>query len=180
MRRVIAGLTGDQRAQADTAISANLASLATLRSANTIMVYLPLDDEIDLRLLMDGWIREGRTVCVPLVNWDQKRMQPGMLSSLSESTLTAGPHGIREPRDPHPLPASMIEVVIVPGLAFDATGARLGRGGGFYDRFLDTVTTAVTLGVALQEQILHTVPCEKHDRHMAAVITPQGVLTGPP
>lgn len=90
--------------------------------------------------------------------------------------LTTGRFGIREPD-----PDAAVQVlpdegdtILVPGLAFDRRGGRLGRGGGFYDRFLERWPNAFRVGVAFSSQLIESVPCEAHDVRVDAVVTEDG------
>ena len=93
----------------------------------------------------------------------------------SPTQLLTGTHGILEPQGHTPAPPP--DLILVPGLAFDPTGARLGRNRGYYDRFL-AKTPAKTLGLAFAFQILPHVPMEPHDIHLRAILTETG-LTAP-
>ena len=73
-------------------------------------------------------------------------------------------------------PAPSPDLVIVPGLAFDPTGARLGRGKGYYDRWLGANPAVKTLGVCFSCQILEKLPAEPHDAHVDAILTEQGFI----
>lgn len=81
-----------------------------------------------------------------------------------------GHYGIREPIDPVFLPLEAIDVMIIPGVAFDARGNRLGRGGGYYDRLL-AAFDGFTAGVAFAFQLVPCVPTEPHDRSVQVVVT---------
>jgi 5-formyltetrahydrofolate cyclo-ligase len=71
----------------------------------------------------------------------------------------------------------LIDVVLVPGLAFDTCGGRLGRGGGFYDRFLALVRPPLSIGVAFDEQMVDHLALESHDCLLTAIATPTGLVT---
>ncbi len=94
-------------------------------------------------------------------------------------------HGLRQPAGVEPEPIELIDLLIVPALAFDRQCNRLGRGGGFYDRFLARPELkAITVGVAFAEQIVETLPIHPNDRPVDLVVTdkeilyPQGRQTG--
>ena len=163
--------------EASAAISTCVGSIASVASSTTIMSFLPLADEVDLLSLMQYWIEEDKTLCVPIVDWESNTMQAGLLTSTDSDSLKKTRHGLREPKARVILPADAIEVVLVPGLAFDASGGRLGRGGGFYDRFLSLVRPPIAIGVAFQEQLIDQVALEPHDYHLTAIATPTGVVT---
>ena len=181
MRRVcrtaVLSMDANGRVKAEDSINACLAAMAVFQTAAVILAYLPLPDEVDLRPSMQRWMNEGRQVCVPCVDWETSIMGCSSLASLAEQALQPDRHGLRVPRDPQPVSCEAIDVVIVPGVAFDAAGGRLGRGGGFYDRFLAEVA-AVAIGVALPGHLVDEVPREDHDRLVSAVATADGLLTG--
>jgi 5-formyltetrahydrofolate cyclo-ligase len=94
------------------------------------------------------------------------------VESFGPDDLAAGPRGVREPRRRRPVEAADLDVVVVPGVAFDGAGARLGRGAGFYDRFLHALPARVwRVGVAFDLQILERVPTEGHDARLDLVVT---------
>src|SRR5258706_13610369 len=99
------------------------------------MLFLSSPVEIDTAsLALKSW-QAGKTVVVPKVSWDQRRMLPVEITSLQTGLTTTGP-GVREPVGGKPVPVDLIDLVIVPGLGFTETGHRIGRGMGFYDRLL--------------------------------------------
>ena len=101
--------------------------------AEIIMVFLPLPGEIDTTsLCLKAW-QDRKRVLAPRVSWEQRRMIPVEIRSLTHD-LTVTDLGLREPAAGTPIPPSLIDLVIVPGLGFDAYGNRLGRGRGFYER----------------------------------------------
>jgi 5-formyltetrahydrofolate cyclo-ligase len=169
--KVIGGMSEVAKREASEAICKRLASIASVSFADTIFAYLALADEVDLSPIMKTWIDESRTVGVPLVSWENKTMKAGLLHSLDDKTLEVTRYGLREPSHRHPIPADCIDAILVPGLAFDASGGRLGRGGGFYDRYLDTSRPPIVIGVAFDEQIQGEVPLEPHDERMTVVVT---------
>ena len=144
--------------------------------ADTIFAYLSLDDEVNLSPLLSTWIDESRAVGVPLVSWENKTMRAGLLTSLDESTLQETRHGLREPIHRHPIPSDYIDVALVPGVGFDASGGRLGRGGGFYDRYLESSRSPIVIGVAFDEQILDAVALDSNDQKMTVIVTPTRTL----
>jgi 5-formyltetrahydrofolate cyclo-ligase len=172
----VRAMSSSEKQDASLSICSQLSSIASIEQADSIFTFLPLVDEVDLLSLIELWIDESRTVCVPLMNWEAKTMRPGLLTSLAQDSLVETRHGILEPKAKHPLPSDCIDVVLVPGVGFDPTGGRLGRGGGFYDRFLANTRPPIVIGVCFEEQIVEAVPREPHDQCMSAVVTPTNVL----
>jgi len=172
----VASMNPDKKKSASQAICAQLSTIASIVHADSIFTYLPLQDEVDLRQIIELWIDESRTVCVPLIHWEEKTMRGGLLTSLDDDALLETRHGIKEPRARHPLQADCIDVILVPGVGFDQGGGRLGRGGGFYDRFLAHARPPIVIGVCFDEQLVDAVPRESHDQRMTIVVTPTNVL----
>ena len=162
-------LSVDVRAAAAASICARLVELDAWKRAQVVLLYDALPGEVDLSMLVDAAGR--RTVALPVV---VGRGQPLLLREWGN--FSRGPFGIREPdaRSPTVDPAS-VDLVVVPGLAFDRRGGRLGQGGGFYDRTLRGMT-AVRLAVAYSPQVLPEVPMAAHDVRMHGVVTERGVV----
>ena len=126
----------------------------------TIMAYWPLPDEVDIRPLLAHLVAEGRTVLLPKV-LDDERMELRRYSS--EADLAEGAFHIMEPVGEPYTDYDKIDVVLVPGMAFDAAGHRLGRGRGYYDRFLSAHSHLYKIGVCFPFQRVAEVPTEEHD-----------------
>lgn len=144
--------------------------------ATTLMLYLPLGGEVDTRpIALRAW-QDGKEVTVPLVSHEQKHMIPVTLRSFEEP-MNLDHFGVRSPRTGEPMPISMIDLVLVPGLGFDRGGRRLGRGAGFFDRFLARPEfSGVVCGLAFEEQIVDELPADIHDVSMHMIVTDQRVL----
>lgn len=143
--------------------------------AEIIMVFLSLPTEIDTTgLVLRAW-QDHKRVLAPRISWEQRRMMPTEIRSLT-SDLVETSMGLREPVSGPPIPISLIDIVIVPGLAFDTSGDRLGRGRGFYDRFLaHPEFNGVTCGFAFEDQVLKEVPAEALDRPVSMLVTDKRV-----
>ena len=118
----------------------------------------------------------GKTVIVPKVSWDQRRMLPVEITSLNTANMMTSGNGVREPIAGVPVPVGEIDLVIVPGLGFTASGFRIGRGMGFYDRFLAQEDfLGVSCGLAFEEQIVSNLPILDHDIPLSMLATDQGI-----
>src|SRR5258706_3935116 len=139
------------------------------------MLFLSSPVEIDTAsLALKSW-QAGKTVVVPKVSWDQRRMLPVEITSLHTDMTTTGP-GVREPMSGNPIPTNMIDLVIVPGLGFTETGYRIGRGMGFYDRFLaQPEFIGVSCGLSFDEQIVPELPVLDHDIPLSMLVTDRGI-----
>ncbi len=176
LRQILGSMSTQDRQEASQAICVHLSSVPSIATADTILAYLPLAEEVDLTSLLTAWIEESRTVCVPIVTWENKTMHAGLLPTLDRESLIEGKHRLREPRDSLPVSADTIDVMLVPGLGFDRDGGRLGRGGGYYDRYLNDHRSPIVIGVAFDCQMMKSIESEEHDQLMTAVVTPTGVI----
>ena len=142
-------------------------SLADLRVAG----YYPLRDEFDCRPLIQTLRLAGCPIGLPRI---AGRTQPLAFHAWSPGTrLVSGTYGLREPASD--APAFTPDVILVPLLAFDARGERLGYGGGYYDRTLAAHPAALAIGVAFDEQEMDRLPSQAHDRPLDGVLTPSGL-----
>lgn len=173
------GLRAEQRKIASAAACAKAQMLLESRAIHSFMVYIAFRSELDLSGLIEwGW-QTGRDVIVPKCIAVDRSMILYYLRSWDE--LTAGAYGIMEP-NPEVAPTvekgAAPEVIIVPGLAFDRNGGRLGYGGGYYDRFAEQMQGSAAgndrplwLGASFEEQLIDEVPLERHDLVMDGLIT---------
>ena len=138
-----------------------------MQSAQTVLLYCSLPDEVDTRLVLSRLVRMGKHVLLPAV---VDGMQMELRSYGSEAALREGAYHIWEPVGERFLDYGRIDVAVVPGMAFDADGHRLGRGKGYYDRFLPLCSRAWRIGLCFDFQLLPHVPADGHDVCMDEVI----------
>ena len=143
--------------------------------AEVVMLFLAAASEVEsTHLALRAW-SDGKRLLAPRVSWDQRRMLPLEVTSLT-SGLEEGTMGMREPIEGLPVPVSEIDLVVVPGLGFDAQGHRLGRGRGFYDRFLSHPDfRGVSCGLALESQLVKALPVGPHDVRVDMLVTDRTV-----
>ena len=155
-----AAINEAQRQLASRQMCERIFSFLSARSERSIGVYLARPPEISLDILIGELLREGIEIAAPRVDLAREEMSFWRLESLEETEI--GPWNVRQP----PALQKMKEVplVIVPGLAFDRFGARLGSGGGWYDRTL--TASQIVIGAAFDCQIVPRVPTESHDRRV--------------
>ena len=156
------------------AACAMIAASPEFAAARCIMLYLSTPTEVDTApLALRAW-QHSKTIVVPKVSWDQRRMLPVEITSLRDGLTTTGP--VREPIAGTPMPVDFIDMVIVPGVGFTSTGKRIGRGMGFYDRFLaQPEFIGVSCGLAFEEQIVPTLPVLDHDVALSMLATDRGI-----
>jgi 5-formyltetrahydrofolate cyclo-ligase len=175
LRETLAAMTDADRHAKSLAACALIASSQEFAMASTLMLYLSTAHEVDTSpLALRAW-QAGKTVVVPKVSWDQKRMLPVEITSLHADLTTSG-LGVREPVGGKPVPNNLIDLVVVPGLGFTAKGYRIGRGMGFYDRFLaQNDFFGLSCGLAFEEQVVDALPVLDHDMPLSMLVTDRGI-----
>ena len=161
-------LSEDEVAQFSQVIQNKALELPLLKHASIVGCYLSTPREVQTSLLIETlWSRRQR-VCVPAYAPEEAGYQWCWYTSTTD--LEAGLHGIPQPIDPVWLGDHSPEAILVPGLAYDTEGHRLGHGGGFFDRLLTTSASTV-IGLSFDTQLVQEVPIEDHDVHMDAILT---------
>ncbi len=176
MRRRRANLPAEKIRQASAAAQARLAQLPEWTASRSVCCYLTAPGEIQTGRLLEDCRRHGRRICVPAFCRRRRAYFPAWL--LPDSALTPGYGGIAEPRDPQWAPEDgRVDLAVVPGLAFDHAGTRLGHGGGHYDRLLalPVLRGAFKAGLAFEMQVVQELPGCPWDVAMDAVVTELGV-----
>ncbi|SPE57247.1 5-formyltetrahydrofolate cyclo-ligase [Verrucomicrobia bacterium] len=141
------------------------------RNAQSILFFAPLPEEVDLWPLVEEALAAGKTVALPRFEAAHGHYSACQVRNLARD-LKPGQFGIREPVNTCPqLVLNLLDFILVPGVAFDLQGRRVGRGRGFYDRLLG-VLRGVTCGVAFDEQIVEAIPVEPHDAVVTYILTP--------
>lgn len=139
-----------------------------------IAAYLATDGELNLDPCITALLAGGRAVACPVVDWARRELHFERLHELH--TVRVGEKNIREPTSGEVVPIGEIDLLLVPGVAFDRSGHRLGRGGGFYDRILaDPALRAMRCGVAFECQMVERVPTEQHDQLVQVIVTAGGM-----
>jgi 5-formyltetrahydrofolate cyclo-ligase len=172
LREALRATLPEQREMWSGQIRAHLQSSEIWSRAGTVMLFAALPDEPDLLPLLEAG-KEKRFVFPSI---EHGRIVPRQVTG-PEGLRTAA-YGIREP-DPATCPlAAALDLVLVPGLGFGRDGSRLGRGKGFYDRFLSSLPeTAVRCGVCFDHQLSESLPGEPHDVGMHLVLTESGLIS---
>lgn len=142
-------------------------SLPQFKEAQTVLLYWSMEDEVQTHDFVNRWYKE-KTLLLPCVDGDDLRLR----QYTGPECLKEGEQfGIGEPTGPEFTDLERVEMIIVPGVAFDRTGNRMGRGRGFYDRLLKSTPRAFKVGVAFNFQMVDRVPTEDFDVPMDAVLT---------
>jgi len=170
-RQVRKALGEEFQRQASVAICCHIESWPLFRASETVLTYMPMRGEVDLRPLLE------RHTCK---RWLLPRILPeGRMTfhPYDPERLIRHPYGMLEPDPDLPIiPVEHIQLALVPGLAFDRQGRRLGYGGGFFDRFLAGFVHGVSLGVTYHALLFDQLPHHQHDIPVQYLVMEDGLL----
>tara|TARA_R110002072_G_scaffold150953_4_gene299873 strand:+ start:99491 stop:100078 length:588 start_codon:yes stop_codon:yes gene_type:complete len=175
------GVSEQERTDASTQLCQRLIGTSYYQEAETILAYASMASELSLDPLIEHAISDGKTVCVPRIDWDHKAMEPAQIRNL-DADLRMGRYGVRAPVGGCPLvEKSTLDLILIPGLGFDSGLRRLGRGAGFYDRMIDALgmPRPLMVGVCFGCQVIERVPTEAHDWLMDRVFAETGEVRRP-
>lgn len=167
------GLSARQDAARD--LAENLLALPELAVAATVLAYAALPSELDPMPAIWSLRKRGVRIAYPRIE------APGVLDLHyveHELELVPGPFGLAQPSEHAPrTPHALIDAIVIPGVAFDEQGWRLGYGGGYYDRLLPMCRpNCLRIGIAFDEQVIAHIPVEEHDARVHLVVTPARVI----
>jgi 5-formyltetrahydrofolate cyclo-ligase len=165
------------RAEASQSIAQRIAGLASFRAASCVVLTLGFRSEWDTRALVDDALARGAAVALPRVNEVTRMIELCRVLSVAADTAP-GYRGIPEPHASlPPVEPRDVEWILVPGVAFDAHGRRLGYGGGYYDRLLPLLPrTAPRIAGAFELQLVDDIPAAPHDLTVDAIATPSRLV----
>jgi 5-formyltetrahydrofolate cyclo-ligase len=167
--------TLDERAWRSATICSQILALPAYAVAHTIHCYVPMRSEVDTRPLIADALARGKGVIVPVVVLKADELAHAWLDSLSADALEPGSFGTFNPRRGRAARVGDWDLTIVPLLAFDRRGYRVGYGKGYYDRLLAATRTG-TVGVAFAVQEMSTLPTEPHDVPLDWIVTEDEVI----
>ncbi len=164
-----------ERRKKSTIIQKELFSLDEFIASNVVMLYVSKGTkEVETGPIIKKAINEGKKVLLPVTSVREKNIRPVLLKNLKHR-LKKGSYGIYEPvesKQDNPIDVKDIDLVIVPGIAFDRDNNRLGRGKGYYDRFLKTLDDLTPkIGLCFDFQMFDSIPTTKNDFSLTKVIT---------
>jgi 5-formyltetrahydrofolate cyclo-ligase len=161
-----------------TLIAEKLYSLPAYMQAEKIMFFIDFGSEVSTRSMVEETIKRGKVALAPKALPETRELVPSQILDW-DSDLAPGAYNILEPRDCalRPFKPEEIDLLIVPGVAFDIKGNRLGYGGGYYDRFFLQLKPGVLLAALVFDlQIQPEIPVEEWDRRVDMVITEKRII----
>lgn len=163
----------EQRLKKSALICSQLINMSAFKKAATILFYMPFDGEVNTIEMITLAKKLGKKIALPRIMQLKKTIVPTLIECL-DSHLEVGPYGIQQPKDTgtNALKLDALDMVVVPGIAFDKKNYRLGRGSGYYDRFLSKLSSHIpTVGLAFDFQIVEKIPQqERHDMAVSHVL----------
>jgi 5-formyltetrahydrofolate cyclo-ligase len=171
IRTALEKISPAMRVSATALLSGRLKEQAIWRNASSVLLFAPLSGEPDIWPLLSDSLAAGKITTLPRFDSATNRYIVCQVKNPS-GDISTGRFGIREPTELCSIvPLNRLDFILVPGVAFDLYGRRLGRGKGFYDQLLADVR-GVTCGVAFDEQIVTEIPVEPHDVRLHCILTP--------
>jgi len=162
-----------ERAEASRSIADRVTGLPEARDAAAIMAFWSFGSEVDTAPLIERLVAEGKTVALPRIEGSE--VVP--VAFVPGAATTGTSFGAMEPAEGRVLDPAELGLVIVPGVAFDRSGNRVGYGAGYYDRFLPrTRDGAPAVAIAFAMQVVPDVPAGRMDRRVDAIVTEAGVI----
>ena len=171
MKRARAGIVGEERAVRSLAAQMRLIATAEYTEAKSIMLYFPLGSEIDTSYISEKAFADGKHVIYPVTDEASGEITP--VEVVAGAEFTKGGFGIHEPCGERY--TGEIDLIVVPGVAFDRRGGRLGFGKGCYDAFL-VDTDAFKIGLCYGIQLSDKLPTEEHDVQMDMIVTEREII----
>jgi 5-formyltetrahydrofolate cyclo-ligase len=171
IREQLRGMTLEQRAVGSQQARALLAAQPRWQAARSLLFFAPMPGELDVWPLLSEALAAGKLIALPCFSAETSAYVAFEIRDPFRD-LRIGQFGVREPADDcTQISLNRLDLALVPGVAFDLQGRRLGRGRGFYDRMLAAMR-GTTCGVAFDEQIVRDVPVEPLDVSVNCILTP--------
>ncbi len=164
------GLSMREIERKSSAIMEKVVSLPSFRESKAILCYVNFGNEAITTGIIEKALQQGKTVCVPATSFKEKTIQISRINSLSD--LEQKKSGLIEPKEIVAFPLGEIDLIIVPGVAFDREGYRIGYGGGFYDKLLrKSQRKTIAIGLCFEQNLELRLPRQSHDAKMNMIIT---------
>lgn len=178
MIQMITGLGEEPLAAKTKAIEERLFEFANFLESRIALLYMPAEAEVDTREIIQRSFMYNKIIVLPAFNPDSKKITLMKVDDPSRD-LIEGPRGSMEPNPERckAVPLDCLDIAIIPGLAMDEKGGRIGLGNGYYDRLIpDLPITTRKVGLVFEDQIISMVPMESHDKHVDIVVTNERII----
>ncbi len=171
-------LSETERSKKNRLITERLFDFANFLESKISLLYMNLNHEVNTKAIIQRCLQYNKVVILPAFLVDTHRMKLMKIDNL-DSSLSPGPRGVLEPNPEKCklVPIENIDIAIIPGIAFDEKGGRIGSGMGYYDRLMPGLSiTTRKVALAFEEQIIPQVPMESHDKYVDIIITDQRTI----
>lgn len=162
--------------KADKIINETLKEQSFFKESKNIFIYIGFGSEIDTGDYIDDFLDSGKCIIIPRIDTITKEMEGVQINNMND--LQRNKYGILEPRATiKGFEKNFIDLVVMPGVAFDTAGSRVGYGGGYYDKFLQNINASVQkVALAYEFQVIDKVPSEDHDIKADFIITEKRII----
>ncbi|MDE5737968.1 MAG: 5-formyltetrahydrofolate cyclo-ligase [Oscillospiraceae bacterium] len=172
MREILKTQDKLMKKKADAKIFKNLCKNTCIQQADMILCYYAMQEEPATQEFISEMLRQGKKIALPKCDMSHKgSMIFCEIKNLFSDEMQSGAFGIPEPVNNYPVELTSKSVILVPALAFTRQGKRLGRGGGYYDRFLYQYPKLYKIGICYDSMLIQNLPCELHDCCVDRIIT---------
>jgi 5-formyltetrahydrofolate cyclo-ligase len=171
-------LSESERLKKNKIITERLFEFANFLEAKISLLYIDLSHEVKTGEIIKRCLSYNKVIVLPAFIPDTYRMKLMKIDNL-DFCLQPGPRGVLEPNPAKckTVPVEQIDIALIPGIAFDEKGGRIGTGKGYYDRLIpDLPITTRKVSLAFEEQIIQQVPMESHDKHVDIIITDERII----
>jgi len=176
IKLTVAGIAPEERRECSAAAACRLFEMREYRQAEVVMVFVSMPDEIDTSRIITQALEDGKRVAAPKVNRTARSMEAFEITDPA-TQLRPAAMGILTPVTNRIVPAGELDFILVPARVVDMQGCRLGRGGGYYDRYMSRPGFGAFKCVYIYDlQVLGSVPCSGHDVPVDASVTEKRVL----
>ncbi len=175
-------LTDIERRLKSERIGAALLALEEIKKSENIFIYVSFRSEVETIPIINALLQQGKNVSVPITRVAEKRLDIVAIKD-PEQELAAGYCNIPEPREAiaaaRTLAPETLDLIVLPGSVFDQRGGRFGYGGGYYDRLLASIPSAIRCGLAFAVQMVKELPLQEHDQLLDCIVTEDRVIRTP-
>jgi 5-formyltetrahydrofolate cyclo-ligase len=175
---ILGAIPKNELTQKTKQVEDRLFEFANFLESKISLLYINTDNEVNTKLIINRCFDKNRVVVLPAFNEERHEMALLKIDNV-ETDLILGARGVLEPNADHckTVPIENIDIAIIPGIAFDEKGGRIGTGSGFYDRLIPKLSiTTRKVALALECKLIQQIPMESHDKHVDIIITEKRII----